>query len=60
MNFLFRLRSGIKDSPENWTNCAMYVQDLVRQDVNITADVPKQAVEYFQQMCRVFAILAPK
>lgn len=49
-----RLREGIKAAPENWTNCSMFVQDLVRPDINITAEVPKEAAENFQQMCQQF------
>lgn len=37
--------------PENWRNCTMYVQDLVRPHVNVTADVPIEAIGYFKNLC---------
>lgn len=42
-------------SPENWRNCTMYVQDLIREDVNITAEISKKQAEKFQKMCQMFA-----
>lgn len=51
----FRLRSGIENNPPCWTKCTMYVQDLVRPHINITAEVPRKAAENFQHMCRLFA-----
>lgn len=52
---LIRLRKGIETTPENWTNCFMCVQDLVRLDVNITAEISKEAAENFQFLCQTFA-----
>ncbi|XP_055323571.1 uncharacterized protein LOC129578676 isoform X2 [Sitodiplosis mosellana] len=54
-----RLRKGIEASPENWTNCIMYTQDLVRLDVNITAEISKEAAENFQSLCQTFTKNAP-
>lgn len=34
----------------------MFLQDLVRPDLNITAEISKDDAEYFQELCRVFAI----
>ncbi|XP_031626105.1 uncharacterized protein LOC116342572 [Contarinia nasturtii] len=50
-----RLRDGIESNPASWTNCTMYIQDLVRSDVNIAAEIPKKAAENFQQLCQIFA-----
>ena len=44
----------MEESPENWKNCSMYVQDLVRPDVNITAEISKKEADNFQQMCEIF------
>lgn len=33
----------------------MYVQDLVRTDLNMAAEIPKKAAENFQQLCQIFA-----
>lgn len=51
----FRLHAGIDAFHEDWTDCAMCVQDLVRPYVNITAEIPPQAAENFQKMCRLFS-----
>lgn len=51
----YRLRSAINTSPENWENCPMFVQDLVRSNINITTEIPKQTAANFQQMCKRFA-----
>lgn len=40
--------------PENWQNCTMYVQDLVRPEINITAEISKEEAENFQHMCQIF------
>lgn len=48
-----RLRNGIEASPENWKDCEMFVQDVVRPNINITAEIPKEAVEQFQQICKL-------
>lgn len=32
----------------------MYVQDLLRHDINIAAEIPKSAANNFQQMCQAF------
>lgn len=54
--FLYiRLRDGIEKNPENWKNCTMYVQDLIRPGINVTAEVPKKEVDNFQQLCQMFA-----
>lgn len=45
----------MKASPENWEDCPMFVQDLVRSNVNITAEVSKSTAENFQKMCKQFA-----
>lgn len=44
----------MENVPENWRNCAMYVQDLVRPHVNATAEVPEHAANKFRQMCRLY------
>lgn len=49
------MHTGIEASRENWQNCTMYVQDLVRPDVNITAEISKEAAYSFQEMCQIFA-----
>lgn len=49
-----RLRDGIEQNPKNWKNCTMYVQDLIRPGVNVSAEVSKKAVDNFQEMCQVF------
>lgn len=51
----YRLRDGIVISPQNWINCTMFVQDCVRFDTNITAEISTVAVENFQQMCQKYA-----
>lgn len=51
-----RLRDGIKQSETNWRNCYMFLQDLVRPNLNVTAEIPKEHAENFQEMCRLFAI----
>lgn len=33
----------------------MYVQDLVKPEVNVCAEFSKEAANGFQQMCRMFA-----
>lgn len=53
--FVHSLLKGIEDSPQNWTNCTMYVQDLVQPDVNITAEISKHDAETFQEICKQFA-----
>lgn len=53
--FIHRLREGIKTSPENWQNCTMYVQDLVRPDLNIAAEISEADAFCFQKMCQIFA-----
>lgn len=40
---------------ETWTNCPMFVHDLVQRDVNITAEVSETEAEQFQEMCQIFA-----
>lgn len=49
------LRRALNTYPENWENCSMFVQDLVRLDINITAEIPKKQAETFQNMCKQFA-----
>lgn len=53
---IFRLRSALKIFPENWEDCPMFVQDLVRPEINITAEISKNTAENFQKMCKQFAI----
>lgn len=52
---MFRLRTGIGNSSENWKNCSMFVQDLVRPNVNVTAEISQKAAQNFQEMCQIFA-----
>lgn len=52
---LYRLFDGIQSHPENWTNCKMFVQDFMRPDINITAEISEKAAANFQQMCQQFA-----
>lgn len=33
----------------------MCVQDLIRPDVNVTAEITKEAAKKFQEMCQTFA-----
>lgn len=49
-----RLREGIRKSPANWQNCSMYLQDLIQQDLNITAEVTQREAENFQVLCQLF------
>lgn len=53
---IYRLRMGMERSPQNWRNCAMYVQDLVRPDVNVTADVSVEAFNKFKKICNKFVM----
>lgn len=50
-----RLYDGMEKSPSSWKKCTMYVQDLVKTDLNFAAEIPRKAVENFQQMCQIFA-----
>lgn len=34
----------------------MYLQDFVRPNLNMTAEIPKEHAENFQELCRLFAI----
>lgn len=43
---------GIEKSPQNWQNCSMYVQDLVRHDVNATVEISKEAADAFRNLCK--------
>lgn len=52
---IYRLHAGIASSPENWKNCTMFVQDLVRLNVNATADISKTSVKNFKTMCELLA-----
>lgn len=49
------MRDGIKTCPKNWSNCSMYVEDLVSPCTNITAEIPKSEVNNFVIMCRMFS-----
>lgn len=44
----------------NWTNCAMWVQDIASPGTNIMAEISKQDANYFKQFCQKFSIHAPK
>lgn len=52
---IHRLQTGIETSPENWQHSTMYVQDLVRADVNIAAEISEEDAYCFQEMCKIFA-----
>lgn len=54
------MRDGIKACPANWSNCSMWVQDLVSPCTNITAEISKQEVDNFLKMCRMFSTHVPK
>lgn len=45
--------------PGNWTNCSMYVQDLVSPSINITAELSMNEVDNFVKMCKIFAKYEP-
>lgn len=45
----------MENNPENWAKCAMYMQDIFDTGRNVTAQVPKNSAEQFQQMCKMFA-----
>lgn len=53
-NLVFSLREAIKSNPENWTNCAMYVQDITSPGINITAEISNQEAHVFKTMCHKF------
>lgn len=53
-NLIFSLREAIKSNPENWTNCAMYVQDITSPGINITAEISNQEAHVFKTMCHKF------
>ncbi|XP_055326064.1 uncharacterized protein LOC129579895 isoform X2 [Sitodiplosis mosellana] len=54
-NFSNRLRDGISESPANWKNCTMYVEDVTRPGINIAAEITTKDAYGFQEMCQVFA-----
>lgn len=45
----------MKQCPENWENCTMFVQDIVSLGTNITAEITKKEVDNFVRMCQIFA-----
>lgn len=45
----------MENNPENWAKSAMYTQDIFDTGRNVTAQVPKNSAEQFQQMCKMFA-----
>lgn len=53
--FSFSLRDAISLNAANWKNCTMFVQDLVVPGLNITAEMPKEEVYNFQEMCQMFS-----
>lgn len=40
---------------ENWTACAMMVQDLIVPGLNIAAEIPHEDAHNFQDMCQMFS-----
>lgn len=52
---LFSIGNSISACPKNWKDCTMCVQDLISLHVNITAEITKQEVDNFMQMCKIFA-----
>lgn len=53
--FFFRLRDGMNEHPQNWKNCTMYVEDLLRSGVNIAAEITTKDAYGFQEICQMFA-----
>lgn len=54
------MRDGIETCPSNWDDCVMWVQDPILASVNITAEISKQEVNNFVEMCKIFAKNVPK
>lgn len=49
---IFRLKENIRQHQKYWDeDCAMCIQDLVRLEVNITAEISKQDAINFQYKC---------
>lgn len=46
---------GIELNIVNWTNCAMYVQDIKDPGINIAAAISKNEAQNFKKMCSLFA-----
>lgn len=41
--------------PSNWQKCTMFVQDFHSAGLNITAEIPREEVYNFQEMCQMFS-----
>lgn len=56
---MIRLRESIAIYPENWTNCSIFIQDMVSPGLNIAAEITKQEITNFKLMCKLFSSCKP-
>lgn len=60
-NFIFNsLRDAIAKKPENWADCAMWVEDILSPEVNITAEISNEDADNFVKLCQMFSAHVPK